>query len=318
MSEPDVFRGLLPAAFAVLALLAAALIFAIEARWSAAARLSERACRHAGRRKSERAKQKHVTSMQVVGDALQKVASIVLPILAARDRVKTRELLEGAGIRDPRMLIRFVGIKVAFFAAGAAGTAVVVAREGSWADNPWQCLAATAVGAIAAGLVPELAIRYLRRRRRERIRSALADTIDLMIITSNAGQSLDVTLTRVAREVGRLAPELSDELVVTISELQALPDRRDALDNLARRTGLTEVRSLTATLIQTIRYGTPLTQALKALAQELRQFRLLALEEKAGKLPALLSLPLMLLIMPAVFIVTAGPAVLGLIDAFTK
>ena len=92
--------------------------------------------------------------------------------------------------------------------------------------------------------------------------------------------------------------------------------RATALRNLAERTGLRDMRSLTVALIQTIRYGTPLTQALRVLAAEMRQARVLALEEKAAKLPALLSLPLMLLIMPAVFIVTAGPAVLGLFDAF--
>ena len=102
---------------------------------------------------------------------------------------------------------------------------------------------------------------------------------------------------------------------MTTSELRALPNRRQALENFALRAGIAEARSLTSTLIQTVRYGTPLTQSLKVLAAEQRVAKVLQLEEKAAKLPAILSLPLMLLIMPSIFIVTAGPAMLSIGDA---
>jgi tight adherence protein C len=172
------------------------------------------------------------------------------------------------------------------------------------------------VAAFGGGMLPELVVQQLARRRQKRIKEHLADAVDLMIIAANAGQSLDMSLGRVAEEMSRRAPALGEELQVTMSELRGFSDRRQPLENLARRTDLKEVKSVTATLIQTLRYGTPLTQSLKNLAREMREARMLALEEKAAKLPALLSLPLMLFIMPAIFVVTAGPAVIALGEAF--
>ena len=161
-------------------------------------------------------------------------------------------------------------------------------------------------------------MRQVARRRQRRIKEHLADAVDLMIIAANAGQSLDMSLGRVAEEMTRRAPALGEELGITISELRGFSDRRQPLENLARRTGLREVKSVSATLIQTLRYGTPLTHSLKNLAREMREARMLALEEKAARLPALLSLPLMLFIMPAIFVVPAGPAVIAIGEAFGR
>lgn len=252
------------------------------------------------------------------GRGLQALAALMLPVVPARDRAKTRTMLDGAGFRAPEALSRYFGLKALAFGLGGLLVAGLFFTRGAPVSHPVLQALLVFFGAFAANMTPEFVLRSLRSTRRRRIHGSLADAIDLMIITANAGQSLDVAMTRVGREIERLAPELADELQVTVSELQVLPSRSIALRNLADRTGLPEMRSLTAALIQTIRYGTPLSQALRVLAMELRQARVLALEEKAAKLPALLSLPLMLLIMPAVFIVTAGPAVLGLIQAFNQ
>jgi tight adherence protein C len=241
----------------------------------------------------------------------------MLPLLGARDQAKTRFLLTAAGFRNQASLGRYIALKfLAMLLGGLAGLGLVL--EGVAAGRPILQSVLLCFMAFAAGLLPEAGLQAIRRRRQTAVRVSLADALDLMIIATNAGHSLDVALARVGRELEHMAPVLADEITVVTSELRGLPNRRQALENFATRTDLPEVRSLTATLIQTIRYGTPLSQALKALAIEMRQAKLLALEEHAARLPALLSLPLMLLIMPAIFIVTAAPAVIRIGSALFR
>jgi tight adherence protein C len=235
-----------------------------------------------------------------------------LPIMPQGDRASARALLAAAGFRDAPALDRYVILKLLAMVSGAVLGLGIASNHSVAQAQPIVNIGVIAVAVIVAGLIPEFVLKAIKRRRQLTIKGSLADAVDLMIIAANAGHSLDVALARVGREMTRMAPQLADELEVTISELRALSSRRQALENLATRTGLPEVRALTATLIQTIRYGTPLVQSLKALAQEMRQAKLLALEEHAARLPALLSLPLMLLIMPAIFVITAGPAIVGI------
>jgi tight adherence protein C len=229
-----------------------------------------------------------------------------LRFLGSGRRDQTQALLESAGFRGRTGVSNYFGVKLIASACGAVG-AILGVSQGVFADNSGMQAALVLAGFFLGGLTPELVVRRIARRRQTAIRANLPDAIDLLIIATNAGQSLE--------ELGRTAPVLADELQVTTSELRALPNRRQALENFATRTGVAEARSLTATLIQTVRYGTPLTQSLKVLAAEQRIARVLTLEEKAAKLPAILSLPLMLLIMPSIFIVTAGPALLSVGDA---
>lgn len=241
-------------------------------------------------------------------------ASGILRMFGTGDRSKIRLLLQSAGFRSGAALANFFGAKLVCSVLGCVGAFALVAG-GTFAGNLPLQGAIVLVGFFVGGMLPEMALKRHAARRQQRIRTALPDAIDLLIIAANAGQSLEVSMNRVAKELVRNAPDLADELRVTTSEIRALPNRREALENLALRSGAPEVRSLTATLIQTIKYGTPLSQSLKVLAAEQRQAKLLALEEKAAKLPALLALPLMVLIMPSIFIVTAGPSMLGIGDA---
>jgi tight adherence protein C len=241
-----------------------------------------------------------------------------LQMLSQRDREKVAQLLTRAGWRSSAAVGNYGTLKsVASLVGLLVGLALVLG--GGLADGqPALQLVAVMVGAFLGGMLPEFVVQQLARRRQKRVKEHLADAVDLMIIAANAGQSLDMSLGRVAEEMSRRAPALGEELTITISELRGMSDRRQPLENLAKRTDLREVKSVTATLVQTLRYGTPLTQSLKNLAREMREARMLALEEKAAKLPALLSLPLMLFIMPAIFVVTAGPAVLAIAEAFSR
>jgi tight adherence protein C len=165
--------------------------------------------------------------------------------------------------------------------------------------------------AIAAGaFAPMIFVRNAAARRRIALTRSLPDALDLFVICAEAGLSLDAALRRVAREIAPAAPELADELALTEVELGFLAVRADALDNLATRTALPAVRGLVNLLQQTERYGTPLAQALRILAAEFRSTRMLQAEAKAARLPAVLTIPMIIFALPPLFIILIGPAIL--------
>jgi tight adherence protein C len=138
--------------------------------------------------------------------------------------------------------------------------------------------------------------------------------LDLLVICAESGLSLDAGLERVAKEIGNASPDLAEELQLTSIELGFLPERRHALLNLNRRTNLAAIRGVVNTLVQTEKYGTPLSQSLRVLANEFRDQRLLRAEEKAARLPATLTVPMIVFILPVLFIVLIGPAIISVMD----
>lgn len=158
--------------------------------------------------------------------------------------------------------------------------------------------------------LPSIFIKNASQKRETILGRAMPDALDLLVICAEAGLSLDASLDRVSREIGNSCPELAVEVGLTGVELNFLPDRAKALQNLADRVPLPGVIALTNTLIQTERYGTPLAQALRVLSSEMREERVMAAETKAAKLPATLTVPMILFILPPLFIVLIGPAIL--------
>ncbi len=182
------------------------------------------------------------------------------------------------------------------------------------AFRPAICFTAVIFGYLLPGLI----VKNQGDKREQALRKALPDGLDLLVICAEAGLSLDAALARVAREIAPSTPELAEEIALTAAELSFLPDRRKALQNLTLRAPMPEVSGLVNTLIQTERYGTPLTRSLRVLAAEFRNERLMRAEAKAARLPATLTLPLILFILPPLFIVLIGPAIIQAIDAFAK
>jgi tight adherence protein C len=129
--------------------------------------------------------------------------------------------------------------------------------------------------------------------------------------------SLDAMLKRVAEEFSTSCPELAEELQLTSLEVGFLPDRRQALQNLNNRTDMPGIRGVVNALIQSDKYGTPLAQSLRVLSAEFREERMLKAEEKAARLPAMLTVPMIIFILPPLFIVLIGPAILRVIDALS-
>lgn len=164
--------------------------------------------------------------------------------------------------------------------------------------------------------LPFWAVARKRKKRYRNIQRALSDTLDLMTICAEAGLSLSLSLERVARELGIAYPEMAEELALTSTELGFLPDRHKAFINLTERVRLPEIRGIVSVLLQTEKYGTPISQAMRVLSAEFRDQRMLRAEAKAARLPALMTLPMILFILPTLFIVIITPAVLRGMDAY--
>ena len=152
-------------------------------------------------------------------------------------------------------------------------------------------------------------------KRSDAIRKGLPDALDLLVICAEAGLTVDAAFHRVAKELGRAYPELGDEFSLTAIELGFLTERRQAFENLATRVKLDAVKGVVTTMIQTEKYGTPLASALRVLSAEFRNERMMRAEEKAARLPAIMTIPLILFILPVLFVVILGPAACSIKDA---
>lgn len=183
---------------------------------------------------------------------------------------------------------------------------------------PMMKLLAVVGGAALGFYAPKIFVTNQAQKRQKLLQKAMPDGLDLMVICAEAGLSLDATIGRVSRELKSAWPELSDEYGHTAIELGFMPERRMAFENLIKRVTLPHMRALVNSLLQTERYGTPLAQALRVLASEMRVNRLMIAEEKAARLPAILTVPMILFILPALFVPLIGPAVLQIMDQMSS
>jgi tight adherence protein C len=178
-------------------------------------------------------------------------------------------------------------------------------------------------GFVAGALVlsykgPDIWLKNSISKRSSEIRKGLPDALDLLVICAEAGLTVDAAFNRVAKELGKAYPELGDEFMLTAIELGFLHERRQAFENLSTRVALDAVRGVVTTMIQTEKYGTPLASALRVLSAEFRNERMMRAEEKAARLPAIMTVPLILFILPVLFIVILGPAACSISDAMNS
>jgi len=175
------------------------------------------------------------------------------------------------------------------------------------------------MGSVLFGFfLPDIYIKNLIDKRTYLLTKAMPDMLDLLVICAEAGLALDNALVRVSKEIRLNCAEMADEMELTSAELGFMSERRIALQNLYKRTALPSMQALANTLIQSERYGTPLAQSLRVLSRELRDERLMRAEEKAARLPATLTVPMMIFIMPTLFIVLIGPGILRAIDGLSS
>lgn len=233
---------------------------------------------------------------------------------AKQTEAMVRKLAQ-AGWRSNDALIRYLFAKAVMPLAVGALAAFVFYVLKLTELSPVMRLGATLGATLGGAFLPDLMVKNAIDKRRDKIRKGLPDALDLMVICAEAGLSLDAILKRVADEFGTSCPELADEMQITSLELGFLPDRRQALLNFSARTNSPGTRGLINSLLQSDKYGTPLATSLRVLSAEFREERMLRAEEKAARLPAMLTVPMIVFILPPLFVVLIGPAVLETMDA---
>jgi tight adherence protein C len=184
--------------------------------------------------------------------------------------------------------------------------------------SPMKHYGIVALALIGSYKGPDIFLKNKITKRSHAIRKGLPDALDLLVICAEAGLTVDAAFNRTSRELGKAYPELGDEFALTAIELSFLTERRAAFENLAMRVDLDAVRGVVTTMIQTEKYGTPLASALRVLSAEFRNERMMRAEEKAARLPAIMTVPLILFILPVLFVVILGPAACSISDAFGK
>ncbi len=190
-------------------------------------------------------------------------------------------------------------------------TGIMIILKGSEADD--GALEKIMIGVIVSvigAFGPKLYLQNAISNRKKVLTRSFPDTLDLLLVCIESGLALDAALTRVCRELGGAYPEMTQELNRTRLELTVLSDRTKALQNLAERTDLISIRSLVATLIQSEKFGVSLGESLRVLSEDYRLERLTLAEQKAGRLPALITIPLIFMMLPAFGIIIIGPAIL--------
>jgi tight adherence protein C len=308
ISPAFVFAGSVAGAAALMLVLAGQAV--VERR----ARLAR--VRAAVTKRSTRADGGRSSAWQSGAISFMKLSTKGLSIMKGRQVTETRKLLVSAGYRSRDAIVVFTFFKlvspIAFLGAGAIYVyGLDPIGRGSLVD-----LAAVVAAALVGSKLPDIILKNKRTKRVDSIRKALPDTLDMLVICAEAGLASDAAMKRVVAETGKRGSFLSDELNHTALELSFMPERRTALENLAQRVPLPAMQAFVTTMIQAEKYGTPLAKAFKVLSEEQRKERFLRAEEKAGRLPATMTVPMMLFILPALFIVLIGPAVLDVLDNF--
>jgi tight adherence protein C len=235
-----------------------------------------------------------------------------MPLFTSDQRLKLANDLVKAGFRGPAAVPTLIALK---FVSGVLWAALVVLWVADLfslghvlAIRMLMMLAAFMFGMI----VPEYALDFYARRRRKKILAYFPDALDLFVICTNAGNSLGVGLRRVAQEMALICPALASELALTADELHLSGDGARALQAMAERVDVPPVRALITTLTQSMRYGTPISQALRTLSRIERTAHIVRIEETAAKLAPKMVVPMMLFILPAVVAISAGPAIMQL------
>ena len=237
-----------------------------------------------------------------------------LNLLKNKQAAKFQLKLTQAGYRSKEAIIVFLFFKTVLPVLIAIIAIIVIYGLGMFELTNTEKLLSVFGSALVASYAPEIYLSNHTTKRNLLMTNSLPDMLDLLVICAEAGLTLDAALQRVVKEMGQTSPDLCDELNLTAIELGFLPERRIALQNLAQRISLSAIKGVTATLIQSEKYGTPLAQSLRVLSDEFRNERFMKAEEKAARLPAVMTVPLIMFILPTLFVVLMGPAACQISD----
>ena len=229
--------------------------------------------------------------------------------------VKDIELLENvisaAGFDPRKVLPLILGAKLALLILALAAAGLIGIITGA---DPMKRLLLLAVALPVGIMVPEFVLNTLRRSHAAALRRGLPDALDLLVVCTEAGLGLESALKQVSLEMRNSNRAIALALAGLLDELKVLPDRRQAFTNFGKKSGVEAIRRMSSILAQTLQLGTPLGEALRSMAAELRRDRMTKLEAKAVKLPAMLVFPLIFCILPTLLITLVGPSAITLID----
>jgi tight adherence protein C len=232
-------------------------------------------------------------------------------LMSEKDILNLERSVTAAGFNPRGAVPVFLGVKAALVVTLPAAGYAAATLHGTGNE-----IVVSAVFGVVGLMAPNWALAFLQKRYVAVLQKGLPDAMDMLVVCAEAGLGLDSAVERVAREMAGSNQAVAAEFALLAHELRVLPDRRQALNRLSERAMVDLLKRLAATLGQTFRFGTPLAQALRILAAESRQERVYRLENKAARLPALMVVPLILFILPCLFIVLVGPSVVTLKDAF--
>ena len=242
-----------------------------------------------------------------VSTALGPVASYVLPQKESERNNMTDQLIS-AGFRSPQALQVFYAVKSLLIVA----LPMVVLISSRWIPD-WSTRAALTYAMIASGIgmfAPNFVLSKLIAKRRKALSNGFPDALDLLVVCVESGLGLAAAIQRVADELSFSHPDLAFELATVNAEIRAGRPREQALRNLADRTGLPDIKGLVGLLVQTMRFGTGVGDALRVYSEEFRDKRMQRAEEQAAKMATTLIFPLVLCMFPIFFIIAIGPAVI--------
>jgi tight adherence protein C len=224
------------------------------------------------------------------------------------DNEEVRNKLKRAGLRGQAPLVAYMFFRVAVPVIVFAVAIFYLFIVGALSYPPLIKLLIALGAAFAGSYLPNLFVENLAQKRQQAIRQVFPDALDMLLICVQSGMSVEAAFGRVSKEIAGQSMELAEELSLTTAELSYLQDRRQAFENLGKRTGINGVKAVTTALIQAERYGTPIGQALRVMAKESRDIRQSEAEKKGAALPPKLTVPMILFFLPVLFIVILGPA----------
>jgi tight adherence protein C len=250
-----------------------------------------------------------------LADSLSRFAKIITP-RTERERQRVDQLLLHAGYRSPNARTLYYGVKALAIIVLPLLVLTASPLFPKLSTDQLMLLSAGAGGLGWFACSMWLDKRVARRQRA--LRAGFPDALDLLVVCVESGLGLAPALQRVAEELAVSHPALGEELTLVNAEMRAGVERGTALKNLAERTGLEDIRGMTALLVQTMRFGTSIADALRVYSEEFRDKRTQAAEETAAKIATKMIFPLVLFLFPSFFLVAIGPAVIALIDVFAQ
>jgi tight adherence protein C len=243
------------------------------------------------------------------------IKGLALRGVSMADLLDAKELrikLARAGKRGPSAVANYLFKRIAL-----PIIFVIVALLYAWLMFPEKPLAMRLAGVLVAGglgyLLPQLLLSSAITKRQKLLQRGFPDALDLIVICVESGMSIEAAFNKVTDQMAESSPEMSEEMGLTSAELAFLSDRRQAFENLSDRTGLPSFKALATTLLQSERYGTPIANGLRVLAQENRDARMSLAEKKAAALPAQLTVPMIIFFLPVLFIIIAAPAAIQIV-----